>query len=241
MSVAEWGRSLLELLYPRWCVSCGARIGWRDEFLCSACRAALEPVEPGNLCAVCGQPLSGELVPGHRCADCRLRPPPFRMARAALLYRSAAAAAIRAFKYRPAPWLAPMLGEFLERGFWKFFSPEDYDAVLPVPLHVRKRKERGFDQVALLGGFLSRVTGLPFLSGLTRTRYTETQAGLDRLHRRANVRGAFLVRRPRLVAEKKLLLVDDVLTTGATAAECARVLLRAGAVRVDLLSLARTE
>ena len=118
---------------------------------------------------------------------------------------------------------------------------EHFDGVVPVPLHWRRRWQRGFNQSELLARGIGKQCGLPVLTALRRTRYTAAQAGLSNTGRRRNVATAFAVRRGQALAGKRLLLIDDVLTTGSTAAACARVLRRAGAASVVLLTVARAD
>jgi len=132
------------------------------------------------------------------------------------------------------------LGKILFQAFRRFYPDSDYDGIVPVPLHPRKRKERGFDQVEMLAAELAAESGLPPVRrGLIRIRPTASQAALERPERLRNVRGAFRVPRPGRIRGRRLLLVDDVYTTGATVRECARVLSEAGASRIDVLCLAR--
>lgn len=230
---------LLELFYPRFCVVCGIGIAREEEFLCRSCRDGLEEC-PEGVCSVCGLPLEGEVFPDWTCRECLSDPPPFRKARGALLYRGAVTAAIVTYKYGSSPWLSVPLGKILFQAFRRFYPDADYDGIVPVPLHPRKRKERGFDQVGMLAAELAVASGLrPLRRGLLRDRPTADQAALARPERLRNVRGAFRVPRPGRVRGGSFLLVDDVYTTGATIRECARVLAEAGAARVDVLCLAR--
>ena len=116
-----------------------------------------------------------------------------------------------------------------------------FDVIVPMPLHWRKRLQRGFNQAELLGRQVSNRTGIPLVNALKRRKRTDPQAGLTRAQRRTNVAGAFEVRRPADVQGRHVLLIDDVLTTGATASACSAVLKRAGASRVTVLTLARAD
>ncbi len=134
------------------------------------------------------------------------------------------------------------LGQHLGRWLVKAFPRETaYDALVPVPLHWWKRFRRGFNQSEILAGELSRHTAVPVLRALRRTRLSLTQAGLSQSERRRNVQRVFAASRRVDLAGKRLLLIDDVLTSGSTANACATALKKAGAYRVDVLTLARTD
>ncbi len=142
---------------------------------------------------------------------------------------------IHLYKYRKIPTLARPLSALLARALPR---EEAFDAIVPVPLHWRRRLQRGFNQADLLARGLSRVTGIPVIGALGRVRSTSTQAGLSNRSRRQNVTRAF---RSRNVSGKRILLIDDVMTTGATGAACALALKQAGARRVALLTVARAD
>ena len=145
---------------------------------------------------------------------------------------------IHLYKYSGMKPLGRRLAGYMERAIPQ---EELFDAVVPVPLHWRKRLNRGFNQAELLARCLAKRRGLPVLNALRRSRATEVQAGLANASRRRNVAGAFAVR-PRVnVSGAKILLIDDVMTTGATAAACAAALKRAGAKSVSLLTVARVD
>jgi ComF family protein len=150
------------------------------------------------------------------------------------------AEAIHRFKYQGASHLAKVLGTFLAEYKDPEFPFSDFELILSVPLHPRRLRQRGFNQSLLLARRVRRRHSIPLeITALQRTRHTEPQTQLSGSERQKNIRGAFEVRRPEVVAEKHILLVDDVFTTGSTVQECAKVLLRAGAQQVDVLTLAR--
>ena len=145
---------------------------------------------------------------------------------------------IHLYKYGRVKTMVRPLGELasaaLPRG-------EQWDAVVPVPLHWRRRWRRGFNQSELLGRAIARRCGIPMIQALKRVRYTPTQTGLSNTGRRKNVAAAFAAARRHPVSGRRILLVDDVMTTGSTAAACAAVLRRAGATRITLLTVARAD
>ncbi len=233
-------RVLLDCVFPATCEACDRPLAaGAPSCLCAACVGAIvRPAAP--LCAPCGVPLGDPAA--VVCGACRRRPPAFASARAAGVYLRAETAggplavAVQAFKYRGRRGLAAPLGALLAERYP--FAP---DALLvPVPLHPARLRARGFNQALLLARQLGRRRGLALApDALVRTRATAAQPGLPADERRRNLRDAFVVRRPDAVRGQAAVLVDDVLTTGATADACARALLAAGAVRVDVFTLGR--
>ena len=198
--------------------------------LCGSCRPLVATLEPPG-CARCGRPL--EAGTGE-CSDCP--PPQIRWARGAFLYEGPVRKALMALKFggkrSVAPALAPAMANALST------APGPGTVLTWVPLAPRRRRERGYDQAEVLARALGRATGLPVIGTLERVLETAPQARRDAAHRRRALRGAFRALPER--ASGALVLVDDVLTTGATAAECASVLSRAGAEEVGLLTAARS-
>ena len=149
--------------------------------------------------------------------------------------------ALRRLKYQGATWLAPDLVDWLTACWQTEYDLLPFDGVCYVPLHAVHQRERGFNQAALLASLLARRKDRPLINGaLIRTVRTSTQTRLTASQRASNVRGVFAVRRPGRVRDKRLLLVDDVMTTGATTSECARVLKRSGAAAVEVFTPVRS-
>ena len=227
-----------DTLFPPACLGC-RRLLTRPEFFCPACAGQIQGL-PRSVCRVCGAPLRGT-EQGDACLSCQKMPPAFDQARALALYRGPLAEAVRRFKYRRHWATGAALAGFLAQT-----APLNwlggFGVLAPVPLHPRRLVVRGFNQAAVLGRGLARKSHLRLAPRLLkRLRHTRPQVGLNPLARRQNVAGAFAVRpadAPRLKGASVLLL-DDVFTTGATADECARVLKRAGAVKVGVLTLVR--
>jgi ComF family protein len=192
----------------------------------------------GPLCDGCGTPFEFEM--GTRCAQCLARPHAFDAARAACLYDEFSREPILKLKHADRADLAPLFARWLSRAARPLI--EDADAIAPVPLHPSRLLSRRYNQAAEIARPLARLSGVGYLpDALVRRRATGTQGGKSGAGRKRNVAGAFEVpaRRAHRVAGKRILLIDDVMTTGATADECARVLRAAGARRIDVLTLAR--
>jgi ComF family protein len=194
----------------------------------------------GPVCDGCGAPFEYDI--GSRCAACLAKPRAFDAARAACLYDETSRDPILKLKHADRLDLAPLFARWLSRAAAPLI--EGADAIAPVPLHPARLLSRRYNQAAEIARPLSRLTGVAYLpDALVRRRATETQGGKSGAGRRRNVAGAFEVppRRAAQVAGKRILLVDDVMTTGATAEGCARALKAAGAVRVDVAVVARVK
>ena len=226
------------LVLPPSCLSCNAPVGVAGA-LCADCWIGVSFIGR-PCCARCGLPFAIEAAEAALCGTCIRVSPVYDRARAAFLYEGTGRELILAFKMADRSWLAPRLAEWLYRAAAPLLT--DADLVVPVPLHRWRLLARRFNQAAVLAGLMARRAGVPAAPDLLlRTRRTPPQTRLSGPERRRNVRGAFQVRRARIpmVAGRRILLVDDVLTTGATASACARALRKAGAARVDVATLAR--
>jgi ComF family protein len=176
----------------------------------------------------------------HLCSGCLTEERYFTKARAIALYEGLMAEAISRFKYQRDSRLAKPLGTLLAEYQDPEFLFAEFDLMLAVPLHPQRLRQRGFNQSILLARRLSRTHSIPLdLKSLQRTRQTQPQTHLSGSERQKNIRGAFEVRKPEVISGKHVLLIDDVFTTGATVQECSKVLLKAGAKEVDVLTLAR--
>ena len=216
-------------------------------FLCTTCSADFLPVE-SPFCSSCGIMFKSREGKDHFCGECLESPKRFNIARAPGIYDNALLEAVHLLKYREKIQLARPLGLFLFIFFVALWDEKSTDVVIPVPLHVKRLKNRGFNQAILLvkdwkfyaKTFDIELSHIPVERHLlVRSRWTEPQTGLDRKKRKANIKNAFRIRDAEKIDGKRVLLVDDVYTTGATADECAKVLLGAGARQVDVLTLAR--
>ena len=212
--------------------------------MCRECLRAPQPLEAEFFCASCRAPFVNAFPLDERglCALCRGGLRGFDAAYSFGAYEGALREMLHLFKYGGVKTMAGPLGEFLVAALPR---DERFDAVVPVPLHWLRRRRRGFNQSELLAREIGSHTNLPVWGALRRARRTSAQAGLSNTARRKNVGGAFLPASAKLLRldlrGKRILLVDDVLTTGSTAAACAAALKRAGAVRVSVLTVARVD
>ncbi len=234
----ELGQGLLQLLYPGCCLSCGQPTGVTSGHFCGPCRDALltDPHRSCPRCAACVGPYA--LLEGG-CADCRGRPLPFEAALRLGPYERLLRELAPRLKYHSGEGLAEVLGELWGEHAAAQFRAAGAEVIVPVPLHWLRRLGRGYNQSAAIAGGVARALGLPCRPWLRRVRNTPKQVGRSFAARQENVRGAFRARRGAQVAGRSVLLVDDVMTTGATVGEAARALREAGAARVIVAALAR--
>lgn len=229
------------LLFPDDCRLCGAPLREISRVpVCRTCLAAPEPLAADYFCVACRTPFLNPypLDAQGRCGLCRRGLNGFDAAYTFGAYEGPLRELIHLFKYSGIRTLAGPLAEMMLRALPR---QERFDALVPMPLYWWKRWRRGFNQARLLAEAVSRRTGIPVLEAARRLRSTAPQAGLSHAERRRNVAGAFAVRKRAALANLRLLLVDDVFTTGATASACAAALKRAGAAQVSVLALARTD
>ena len=230
------GRLALDALLPPQCLCCGEVVG-EPGVLCPTCWERIDFItEP--LCACCGAPFELSLGPDALCGGCIRESPGFARARAVFVYADPAKALILRFKHADRTDMAPAFAHWMSRAGAELIA--EADLIAPVPLHWTRLLRRRFNQAALLANAVAKLSGRPAAPRLLlRRRRTPTQGGLGREARGRNVRGAIAVRNAEQVVGRRILLIDDVLTTGATVSECSRVLLKAGAVAVDVLTIAR--
>ncbi len=232
------GTALLDFLYPRRCMGC-QRWMPRGEpgFLCAECYQAIAFIN--NPCKRCGAPLGPYSQNDKNCPKCRQLSLHFHSARAAGTYSSPLKELVHSLKYSRELAAVTPLAEIILDALRSSPIAEFSQVVVPVPLHPSRLRHRTFNQSALIGRAVARHLDIPFSDALARTRPTESQTNLLPAARRRNIKGAFGIRRKEAVAGRQVLLIDDVITTGATASECAKVLKGAGAARVCAAAVAR--
>ncbi len=233
-------RDLSDVLFPPRCRSC--RIVAEEltnDLFCGTCEEKIHYLR-APLCPACGIPFAAYEGTDHLCGDCLTSPQPFTVARSIAACEGILLEAIHAFKYHYKTGLGAGLGKMLTRASQAGMDMQGYSLIMPVPLHVRRLRERGFNQSLVLAKVLAARHAIPLdFINLRRERDTPPQTMLGRKERQANIKGAFSVADKEKVRKQRVLLIDDVYTTGSTLAECARVLLKSGAAQVGVLTLAR--
>jgi ComF family protein len=235
-------RIALRAVLPADCMSCAQALGMdRTPYFCDACWGGITPIS-GPRCSCCDQPFASTVAvswtPTHRCQHCLVRPPAYDRAWTLYPYIPPLQDAICAFKYRNVFDLAKPLASLMIRAL-----PEELEAdvIVPVPLHPSRLRTREFNQSLLIADRVARSLMRPVAAtDFVRTVATDPQTSLTRQKRLRNLRQAFAVRHAKPFAERRVLLIDDVFTTGTTLNECAKALRSAGAVSVSALTLART-
>ena len=228
---------LLDFIYPPFCALCGCRLSAGERSVCRDCWRSLAVIE-APYCRRCGLPLNSA---GSPCPACRSRRRMFSFARSFGPFDERLQQIVHLLKYRHRKSLAEPLARLLASVIERDRRFDNMEAVVPVPLHSVKARTRGYNQSELIASYLAREVGLRLLKkSLRRTRNTPSQSGLGSAQREINVRGAFAVRNPETISGKRLILVDDVLTTGATVDACVQALLQADANEVCVLTVART-
>lgn len=246
-------RKTLDVFYPQACRSCKAALDIDGEteplkqWLCPACHRDLSPVLP-PFCDNCGEPFEGAITGSFTCMNCSGRRYAFDFAISRYRAEGTLRELIHSFKYGRDLALRGLLAQLLQEVLEDprlINEPLADWLIVPVPLHRSRLRHRGFNQSAEISGALSRLTGIPTAEALARVLHTDSQASLHRAERLENLRNAFALRRPWFgripdLKKRRILLVDDVLTTGATTHECAKVLKRVGgAEKVVVITVAR--
>jgi ComF family protein len=247
--MADWGTYIKQIaaavqaiparvLFPPVCAGCGRQVG-EPGSLCGVCWPALRFLER-PWCPVMGTPFSHDMGDGFLSAEAIVKPPPFQRARAAVAYSGVARQMVQGLKYHDRTDLAPWMARWMTRAGFELFP--DADLIVPVPLHWRRFLRRRFNQSAELARTVGRLTNIPFdPSAVERVKMTRQQVGLGHKEREENVRAAFAVpigARTK-VRGRRVIVVDDVYTTGATVAAVTRALQKGGAAAIDVLTFAR--
>lgn len=253
--ISKWYRGfracidgIVGMVFPPVCAVCGGEVcsgedkadqTWKGYGLCAQCKSALQRLSP-PFCPRCAIPFGSDTVSSHLCGACMKSPPRFSSSHALVVYGKEIFPLLHRMKYAPDPSLARFMGALLAMNLGDELEALKADLIIPIPLHAKRLRERGFNQSVVLARELSHGLGIPLdLHSLKRIRATAPQVGLSRSQRAENLRGAFLVTGPDRIKHKRILLVDDVLTTGATANEATKSLLKAGAKETHVVVFAR--
>jgi ComF family protein len=250
--LSQGGAALLSLFYPAHCAACGCRLpegelrkddrGNAEEVICEECRKGILP-PPEHCCPICSHPMAGLFL----CPNCDGRRWHLSVIVAACRYEGLVRELIQRFKYGKDQSLVRLLGNQLVKALEDpRLQGKKFDAIVPVPLHSLKEREREFNQSELLANRLGKKLGIPVMHALKRIRSTAPQAGFDRARRMENLEGAFAIASSAAKAQKgswqqdaTILLVDDVTTTGTTLDACAAILMEEGAAEVCAVTIAR--
>lgn len=236
----NWADAGLNFFYPAICQICGEQRAHQTEgYVCADCWTDVRFIQP-PFCERCGLPCEGEITTAFECSNCREMELHFRSARSAVAARGVVLDVVHRYKYFHALWFEPFLADLLIRQAKPVLAKEKWDWIVPVPLHRLKKREREFNQAERLANQLARATSIPVNRNLLeRVEFTRTQTLLTRPQRMANVRSAFRMRGEKKLQGEKIVLLDDVLTTGATTSACAKVLRKAGAGEICVWTVAR--
>ena len=231
---------ITDLIFPPRCITCDNPLERHVSLpFCPSCLDGIRFIR-SPLCPCCGIPFPVTVGEDHLCGDCLTEKKPYAVARSVGRYEETLLTAIHRFKYRGRAGIGVILGGIMADFAGMIWDMKVFERIVPVPLHRKRLRERGFNQAVILARELVKRFDIPldFMS-LRREVFTPPQVGLGREERSANVHGAFSARHPERIAGRRILLVDDVYTTGSTLAECSRILLRAEAESVAVLTLAR--
>jgi len=236
-------KRFLDIIFPRKCILCESSHDGDAETICPNCMDKI-PFIKNPACVRCGIPFEVtypiEESLNYLCGECRNSPPLFDRALSVCQYNEAVRDIISTYKYHNKPYIGKDLVSIILKFLDEKITELSPKLIIHVPLHVKKLKERGYDQAYILSEGIGKYLDIPVSYGnLVRTRYTTPQVSLSGSERMENVKGAFLVIDPSGVKDKSILLVDDVFTTGATIKECVKVVKKAGAGKVYVLTFAR--
>lgn len=240
MILIEALNDVSDVIFPPQCLGCAEILHPQSgQLFCPVCKEKIKFIT-GNLCPICGRAYFDSPAESHLCGNCLGNKPYFSCARAVASYETLILETIHQFKYGRNLSIGSALASFLADFSFPDFEFQVSSLIVPVPLHIKKLRERGFNQSLILANALGEKQRIPVnFSLLKRRKFTLTQTGLNRTEREKNVKGAFAVSDKKKVAGKNVILIDDVYTTGATINECAKTLIKAGAQKVAVLTLAR--
>jgi ComF family protein len=238
--IQNWLNTGLGFFYPEICQLCETeRATAKDGFVCARCWSHIRFIRP-PFCDRCGLPFEGDITTIFECTNCREMELHFSSARSAVVAKTVVLEAIHRFKYQSALWFENFLADLFLREAVPVLRGQKWDFIVPVPLHSLKQREREFNQAEILAGRLSAATKIPLNTKLIRrVTSTKTQTRLTKQQRAENMRGAFGMRTGEKLDGEKIVVVDDVFTTGATTNACAQALRAAGAGEVCVWTVAR--
>ncbi|MGO8766124.1 MAG: ComF family protein [Limisphaerales bacterium] len=239
-SLYGWVNAAAGFIYPETCQICEVkRATAKEGYVCGECRRGVKFIRP-PLCGRCGLPFEGDITAEFECGNCREMKLHFGFARSAAVARGVVLEAIHRYKYRRHLWLEPFLADLLVREALPVLRDQPWDFIVPVPLFPVKEREREFNQAERMAARLAKAAAIPLNPWmLRRVLPTATQTRLSREQRALNMANAFATREGTKLDGERIILVDDVFTTGATTNACAKVLRSAGAGEVCVWTVAR--
>lgn len=239
-NLQKWFKAAAGLIYPEVCQLCKTeRASVESGLVCAKCWMKVRFIRP-PFCGRCGLPFEGDITTQFHCTNCHDLKLHFSSARSAVIAKTVVLEAIHRFKYSRALWFEHFLTDLLVREAAPALTGHGWDFIVPVPLHPLKLREREFNQAEYIAARLSRATRIPLNRKLLRrVHHTATQTLLNREQRAANMKSAFIVPETINARKKRIIVVDDVFTTGATTNACAQALQRAGAAEVCVWTVAR--
>ena len=230
--------SIINFILPPVCPMCNCPVD-ETNMLCAHCFKELHFIT-NPYCQKCGKPFEFDIKGDNVCAACLRQEPPYRKARSVLVYNEGAKKIILPFKHADRTDLTGLLCQFFLKEYRNMIT--EADVIIPVPLHITRLFLRRYNQAALLAHRLAKISYRRYEPNvLKRVRATPSQGHMNAKERKQNVHKAFVISNPQNIVHKKVLLIDDVMTTGATVEECTKILLNAGAVYVDVLTLCRVK
>ena len=240
MSLIEVLNDISDVMFPPQCLGCDEIFHPHSrQVFCPSCEEKIKFIT-GDICPVCGTTFFDSPAKSHLCGNCMENKTYFSFARAAVGYETIILNAIHQFKYGNNISVGALLASFMANFSFPDVDFTNYSLIIPVPLHIKRLRQRGFNQSLILARALARKWQIPVnFSLLKRHKFTETQTGMNKTERKQNINGAFEVSDKGKIADKNIILVDDVYTTGATVNECAKELSKAKAKKVVVLTLAR--
>lgn len=240
MSFRELLSAISDIIFPPQCLACAEILNPQEETVfCSSCHEKIRFIN-GSICPVCGMAFFNSPAENHICGNCLEDRPYYTRARAVAAFETVILDAIHKFKYGRNVVIGDCLGSFMAGYSFPDIVFAEYSLIIPVPLHIKKLRERRFNQSLLLANALGKKHKIPVnFSLLKRHKFTLTQTGFNKTEREKNIKGAFSITNKEEIDNKDIILVDDVYTTGATVNECAKTLKKGGAKNIAVLTLAR--
>ncbi len=236
----SFSERILEFFLPNQCPCCDRFLSENEKGICKDCLSGIKWIEP-PFCSICGLPFLSRNIENHPCSDCMSKKRYFTIARSIGFYEGTLRMAIHQWKYEGKDSLTPFFVKWIKEGLYRYWPSPFFDLIIPVPLHKSRLRHRGFNQALLLVKQLSKLTGIPYGKRvLIKKRPSTPQVDLGLTEREKVLKGSFEVAKKEGVEGKRILLIDDVYTTGATVNECSKALIREGAKSVDVLTLAHT-